>query len=119
MKAVIVFFGILFVCMGCSPSGEDSGPRPQAAHTGPQLPADEALAKIYQRSCFSCHARGVNGAPRSGDLAAWAPRREQGLETLVQHTRQGYKAMPPRGLCFDCSDEDYAALIQFMAGMDQ
>ena len=34
--------------------------------------------------------------------------------TLVQHVTQGFKAMPPRGLCMDCSTEDYQAVIQLM-----
>ncbi|OPA83126.1 cytochrome C [Pseudomonas fluorescens] len=27
---------------------------------------------------------------------------------------QGFKAMPPRGLCMDCSTEDYQAIIGLM-----
>ena len=34
-------------------------------------------------------------------------RGKQGMKTLVQHVTQGFKAMPPRGLCMDCSVEDY------------
>ncbi|MBP2872766.1 cytochrome [Pseudomonas sp. SWRI144] len=34
--------------------------------------------------------------------------------TLVQHVTQGFKAMPPRGLCMDCSTEDYQAIIELM-----
>jgi cytochrome c5 len=33
----------------------------------------------------------------------------------VQHVTQGFKAMPPRGLCMDCSAEDYQAIIQWMS----
>lgn len=36
------------------------------------------------------------------------------VDTLVQHVTQGFKAMPPRGLCMDCSTEDYQAVIQLM-----
>ena len=31
---------------------------------------------------------------------------------LTQHVTQGFKAMPPRGLCMDCSTEDYQAVIE-------
>ncbi len=34
--------------------------------------------------------------------------------TRVQHVTQGFKAMPPRGLCMDCSTEDYQAIIELM-----
>ena len=33
---------------------------------------------------------------------------------LVLHVTQGFKAMPPRGLCMDCSTEDYQAVIDLM-----
>ncbi|MCB1655693.1 MAG: cytochrome C [Pseudomonadales bacterium] len=33
------------------------------------------------------------------------------MEALVQHVTQGFKAMPPRGLCMDCSVEDYRSTI--------
>ncbi|AKS07180.1 cytochrome [Pseudomonas trivialis] len=33
---------------------------------------------------------------------------------LMQHVTQGFKAMPPRGLCMDCSTEDYQAIIELM-----
>ena len=36
------------------------------------------------------------------------------VDTLVQHVTQGFKAMPPRGLCMDCSTEDYQAIIELM-----
>jgi len=54
-------------------------------------------------------------APRKGDQEAWTPRLAKGMETLVQHVTQGFKAMPPRGLCMDCSAEDYRAIIQWMS----
>ena len=53
-------------------------------------------------------------APVRGDEAAWAPRLAQGMDTLVQHVTQGFKAMPTRGLCMDCSTEDYQAVIELM-----
>lgn len=34
--------------------------------------------------------------------------------TLVHHVTRGFKAMPTRGLCMDCSTEDYQAIIQLM-----
>ena len=68
----------------------------------------------YNASCVFCHASGAAGAPKTGDEAAWAPRLEKGMETLVKHTREGFNAMPPRGMCGDCSDDEYRALIEYM-----
>ena len=62
---------------------------------------------VYNRVCSACHSGQLPTAPRKGDQQAWTPRLAQGMETLVQHVTQGFKAMPPRGLCMDCSVEVY------------
>lgn len=69
---------------------------------------------VYKRFCGACHAGQLPKAPGRGDQAAWKPRLAQGMDTLVQHVTQDFKAMPPRGLCMDCSTEDYHAVIQLM-----
>ena len=69
----------------------------------------------YAASCGACHAVGVAGAPAPGNAEAWAPRMAKGMEALVASVRNGLNAMPPGGLCNSCSDEDYAALITYMA----
>ena len=89
---------------GCGESGEES----QAAHAGEQT---------YTRFCFSCHAAGIAGAPRTGDPDAWAPRVAKGHEALLQATIEGVPpGMPPKGLCSQCSDEELAAAIDYMVG---
>ena len=57
----------------------------------------------------------VEGAPLAGDEAAWAPRLNKGMDTLVNIVVNGSGGMPPLGLCMDCSAEQFAALTQFMA----
>jgi len=69
----------------------------------------------YNKSCAVCHASGAANAPKTGDAAAWEPRMAKGMEVLVQSVQNGLNAMPPKGMCFDCSDEDYAAMIEYMA----
>ena len=69
----------------------------------------------YNKSCAVCHASGAANAPKTGDVAAWEPRMAKGMEVLVQSVQSGLNAMPPKGMCFDCSDEDYAAMIEYMA----
>ena len=71
---------------------------------------------LYNRTCAAFHAGQLPQAPRRGDRAAWEPRLAQGREVLVAHVTQGFKAMPPRGLCMDCSTDDYRAVIQWMSG---
>ncbi|MFZ6864385.1 c-type cytochrome [Undibacterium sp. Ji67W] len=79
------------------------------------LPAEPQIAKIYQRSCIGCHTAVSSTAPIVGFAPAWQPRLQQGMATLVQHAREGYKAMPAKGYCSDCSDQDLQKLIEFMS----
>ena len=69
----------------------------------------------YNKSCAVCHATGAANAPKTGDAAAWEPRLAKGMDTLVAAVSTGLNAMPPKGMFFDCSDEDYKALIEYMA----
>jgi cytochrome c5 len=34
---------------------------------------------------------------------------------LLQHVKNGIRAMPPKGMCMDCTDADYKALIKYMS----
>lgn len=79
-----------------------------------QLSANEIEAK-YQQTCFACHGTGAAGAPKTGDKAAWEPRLALGAEALLNSVKNGKGAMPPGGICMDCSDEQYQALIDFMS----
>ena len=69
----------------------------------------------YNKSCAMCHASGAAGAPKTHDAAAWEPRLAKGLDALVASVKNGLNAMPPTGLCADCSDEEYKELITFMS----
>lgn len=70
--------------------------------------------EVFSRSCGLCHD-GQSIAPRKGDTQAWQPRLAQGMDTLVKHVVEGFNGMPPRGLCMDCTTEDYQALITLMS----
>ncbi len=70
---------------------------------------------VYKKACHICHAMGVAGAPKLNDKAAWEPRLAQGYDVLIKTIKTGKGAMPPGGMCTDCSDEDYKAAIEFMA----
>ena len=66
---------------------------------------------VYEASCAACHNSGAAGAPRLGS-SDWADRLdEKGLDALVQNTIDGLNAMPPRGGCSDCSDDEIAAAV--------
>ncbi len=83
------------------------------------LPSNERLTEIYERSCASCHALSDAEAPLTGHKVAWDHLlSEKGLNGLVTSAKMGINAMPAMGYCLDCSDEDFAALIEFMANRE-
>ena len=69
----------------------------------------------FNKSCATCHNSGVAGAPKYADAAAWAPRIGKGMDTLYASTINGLPpAMPQKGMCFSCSDDDLRALVDYM-----
>ncbi len=85
-------------------------------------PATEAVADagprdgatIYNTKCMACHATGAAGAPVKGDASAWSARIAQGNETLYTHAINGFNAMPAKGTCMDCSDDEIKAAVDFI-----
>lgn len=71
-------------------------------------------AKVYGTFCIACHASGVNGAPKSGNADDWTSRIAQGKDVLVKHALEGFNAMPAKGTCMDCSDDEVIAAIDHM-----
>ncbi|AZQ12986.1 MULTISPECIES: c-type cytochrome [Shewanella] len=70
---------------------------------------------IYNKACQVCHSMGVAGAPKAHDAAQWEPRLAKGVDALVASVKGGLNAMPPGGMCTDCTDEDYKNAIEFMS----
>lgn len=88
----------------------------------PEASGDTAAAtgeQIVQASCYACHGTGAAGAPKIGDKEAWAPRIAQGEEALLTNAIKGLRAMPPRGACMDCTDEDLKAAVDYMVSQSQ
>lgn len=86
------------------------------AAAAPAAASADAGKQIYDVSCMACHSTGAAGAPKVGDKAAWAPRIAQGVDTLVNHAINGIRAMPPKGTCMTCSDDDLKAAVSYMVG---
>ena len=70
--------------------------------------------QVYNASCLACHSTGVAGAPKLGDQAAWTARVAKGLDGLLATAVSGINAMPPKGTCADCSDEELKAAIEYI-----
>lgn len=114
----ILLSGALLTLSACGDGAGNGGDKPAAARpasSANMMPEDPELAALYRQSCYSCHANGAGGAPRTG-APAWQPRMAKGMDTLMNHTINGYKGMPPLGMCMDCGEEEFEALIRFMAG---
>lgn len=94
---------VLLMCIALPAAAQDA------------VPAEE-LGRLYLQTCMACHTSAGSGAPQAGDRAAWEPRLRQGMDTLLAHTIDGYKGMPPLGSCMDCTEPQFEALIRFMAG---
>jgi cytochrome c5 len=75
--------------------------------------------QIYQSSCQACHATGAAGAPKLGDKEAWAPRIAQGADTMLANATNGIRAMPPKGACATCTEDDLKAAIDYMVSESQ
>jgi cytochrome c5 len=99
-----------------APAAEPAAAAPAAtAAAAPAAPAAPRTGEqIYNTTCVGCHGTGAAGAPKFGDAAAWAPRIAQGMDTLIAHATNGFKVMPPKGTCMNCSDAELKAAIEYM-----
>ncbi|MDE2306386.1 MAG: cytochrome c5 family protein [Gammaproteobacteria bacterium] len=68
-----------------------------ATTAAPAADVPKTGKEAFEKVCSSCHGLGLNGAPKAGDLAAWAPRIAKGKATLYQHALHGFNLMPARG----------------------
>lgn len=73
-------------------------------------------ARTYTQSCAACHNSGAAGAPRLGNASDWQERLdERGYEGLLDGTINGFNnIMPPKGMCFTCSDEELDLVLQYI-----
>ncbi|MCB1658030.1 MAG: cytochrome c5 family protein, partial [Pseudomonadales bacterium] len=69
--------------------------------------------QVYTAVCAGCHGAGVMGAPKYG-TADWAPRKAKGMATLHEHAIKGFNAMPAKGGCAACSDEEIKNAVDYM-----
>ena len=78
---------------------------------------------VYESACVACHATGLAGAPRIGDMAAWAPRIAQGAATLEKHAIEGFQGsagvMPAKGGRTDLSDDAVRAAVEHMVAQSR
>lgn len=97
--------------------GEDCGGQSTAPSGGSV--AEVSGEAIYNRACGACHNSGAAGAPKFGDIAAWQPRIEKGIDTLYSNAINGINGMPPKGMCPSCVDEEIHAAVDYLVEKSQ
>lgn len=71
--------------------------------------------EIYERYCVVCHRDGLAGAPRFRNEQDWKSRLAgKKLNDLVASSLKGLNAMPAKGTCIKCNDDDLKAAISYM-----
>ena len=79
---------------------------------GPQVL--RAGEDVYKAQCAACHEVGAAGAPKNGDLAAWAPRIKTGYDALLNSALKGKNAMSAQG-GGEYSDAEIGRAVVYMA----
>lgn len=88
-----------------------SGAQPVAAGS-----AARSGEEVYTAACSACHSIGLLNAPKTGDIAAWDEKLSKGKDATMANAINGINAMPPKGNCMNCSDDEIWAAIEFMSG---
>ena len=75
--------------------------------------------EVVGKFCNACHGTGLLNSPKVGDTAAWQARadKEGGLDGLLAKAISGINAMPPKGTCGDCTDDELLGAIKHMSGL--
>ena len=92
---------------------------PAAAAGGEAASGPMSGEQVYQTHCIACHGTGAAGAPKFGDAAAWKPRIAKGIDALLASATNGLNAMPPKGLCMTCSEDELKGAIEYMISKSQ
>ncbi|MCK7599139.1 cytochrome c5 family protein [Microbulbifer sp. CAU 1566] len=134
MKVVLNFVAALAVVAGAAvavaqsvdeqiaerlaPAGKTCMKGDECAAAAPAAAASSGGARsgsdVYGAHCAACHGTGAAGAPKFGDAGAWGPRVAKGMDTLYTHALNGFNAMPAKGLCMTCSDDEVKAAVDHM-----
>ena len=102
----------LFLC-GCAQERADV-PGEQRPATEPATQSELSGMQAYELACASCHEAGLDGAPVTGDPAAWSGRSSQWEAVLFEHAKGGYFDMPAKGGMPQLSDRTVSAAAEYM-----
>ena len=70
---------------------------------------------VFNNTCIACHLAGMSSAaPKIGNRRDWAERIDKGMETLFDHSLNGFNDMPPRGGKPHLSDQEVKNAVAYM-----
>lgn len=115
MKSSNCLPGLALFCVVAVAACADSDQPPGPIEVDSSTPESRLVAgqAAYERICADCHRDGKNGAPRTGDVAAWQNRSPLWQAVLFRHAEEGYLNMPPRGGS-ELADDAIDAAAEYM-----
>ena len=102
-----------------APAPAVPAPAPAAKPVAAPAPDLARGQQIYRQACAFCHDKGVAGAPKNGDIAAWSPRLAQGMDTLYASALHGIRAMPAKGGNPSLAEADVKAAVDYMVAQSR
>ena len=89
------------------------------AVAAPSASAGRGAEDIVAKHCSVCHVSGLLGAPIIGETADWQARADAkgGLDGILKTAISGINAMPAKGTCSDCSDDELMSTIKYMSSL--
>jgi cytochrome c5 len=102
------------------PAEATPAPKP-AGETAPGTSSPDLARgqQVYRQACAFCHDKGVAGAPKIGDAAAWSPRLAQGMDVLYASSLHGKRAMPAKGGNPSLADDDVKAAVDYLVAQSR
>ena len=86
-----------------------------ASPVQPINPPDYQAGKlVYKYACAQCHDKGVKGAPKLSDRAAWKDRLFEWYPLMNKHAESGYLKMPAKGDHTLLTDQEVSNAVFFM-----
>ncbi len=96
----------MLVLVACSDTEQPTARGEGVSHPG---------ESTYRKFCIACHQLGISGAPKLGDAEVWQERTAQGFDAMFARTLEGIPpAMPPKGGCVQCTENELRASIEYM-----
>ena len=71
---------------------------------------------VFNQFCTAWHTTGLMGAPKKGDTLEWDKRISSlgSYSKLLDQAYKGIGAMPPKGTCMNCTEEEFDSAMIYM-----